>query len=99
MFMWETIIEGEVFFGDLHDQHGRRTLVIIKEGIAVLARCTIENYYVMKDDFDKLMTDFDFILAGKLNNGSPCLTYEAENIFEVTMQEEIAKKLMESLKR
>lgn len=94
---WQTINKGSAFIGDLKDQYGRRTLIILTGGIAVFARCLIEDYYVMKEDFDKLMSDFDFTLAAKIENSIPHYTKELEDSFDMETLEEIHSYLLKSM--
>lgn len=95
---WEKVEEQNAYFGDLKDPYGRRVLLIVTGGVAVFAKCTIEDYYVMKDDFDKLMTDFEFVLAGKVEAGVPVFSRELENTFHSDEIEEITHYLYETLR-
>lgn len=95
---WEKIGEKNAYFGDLKDPYGRRILLIITGGVAVFAKCTIEDYYVMKDDFDKVLTDFEFVLAGKIDAGIPAFSRELERDFHPEELEEITHYLYESMR-
>lgn len=93
-----TKVEGQnAFMGDLKEPYGRRILMVVANGVGVYAKCMVENYYLMKDDFEKLLSDFEFVLAVKLENGVPYFTREAELMFDADMMEEITIKLNESL--
>jgi len=97
-YKWEEIEGMNVFLGDLKDQYGRRVLMVVTNGVAVFARCTIEDYRVMKEDFEKMMGDFEFEFAAKLSNGIPYYAKELEESFDMDMLEEITRFLTKSLK-
>lgn len=94
---WEKIGEKNAYLGDLKDPYGRRVVIVITGGIAVFAKCLIEDYYVMKDDLDKLFLDMQFVLAAKLVNGIPRFSKEVEGVFDVEVQEEITKYLNQTI--
>lgn len=94
---WVKLEEHNAFLGDLKEPYGRRILMVISNGVGVYAKCTVENYYLMKDDFEKLLTDFEFVLAVKMENGIPFFSRETELLFDTEMMEEISEKLTESL--
>jgi hypothetical protein len=85
---WEEIKDSGAYIGDLKDPFGRRVLMIITDGVAVFAKCMIENFYIMKDDFEKILTDFDFVLAARLENGIPFFSNEIEVAFDEEILEE-----------
>lgn len=94
---WEKVEEQNAYLGDLKDPYGRRILLIVTGGVAVFAKCTVEDYLVMKDDFDKLLTDFEFTLAGKVENGVPVFSRELEGMFHSDELEEITRYLYRTL--
>lgn len=94
---WEKIEENNAYLGDLKDPYGRRILLIITGGVAVFAKCTVEDYYVMKEDFHQLMNDFDFSFAGKVEAGIPLYSKELEGMFHPDELEEITRYLYETV--
>lgn len=96
---WEEFEEHNAYLGDLKDPYGRRMIMIVSGGVAVFAKCMIEDYYIMKDDFEKIFSDLTFVLAAKLEKGIPIFAQETENMFHSDLLEEISHYLYKSMKK
>lgn len=94
---WESIESQRSFLGDLTDLNGRRLVVLIQQGIAVFAVCTIEHYYMMQDDFLNAPSDLSFQLAASVQDGILFLSEDAEHLFDQDTIEEISTHLYRSL--
>lgn len=94
---WEKVEGRNAYIGDLKDPNGRRIIMIVTEGVAVFARSVLEDYFIMKDDFLKIMDELEFVLAAKVENGMPNFTREIEIMFHPELIEEITSYLMKSL--
>ena len=86
---WQKLENHNAFIGDLKDSKGRRLLVLVYGGVAVFAQSVSEDYLLMKDDFEKIATDTELILAAKLENGVPEFTLKAEEVFDTECLEDI----------
>lgn len=86
---WQKLEDHNAFIGDLKDSRGRRLLVLVHGGVAVFSQSVSEDYLVMIDDFEKISSDTELILAAKLENGVPVFTLKAEETFDTECLEDI----------
>jgi len=77
---------------DFYDQNDRLCAILIHNGIAVLIQCNIEGHFLITDDFLKSGNDVSFILAASIERGMTQFSSLAEEMFDVTVLEEINKK-------
>lgn len=95
---FETIIDKKSYIGDLQDFNGRRRVLLIYEGVAVFAKCTIEKYYMMKDDLLSFLDEVEFVQAAIVQNNIANFSEELTQLFDTDTLEEINFYLYESLK-
>jgi hypothetical protein len=95
--MWEKIENQSAYIGDIQDLNGRRHVIIITSGVAVFAKCKIEDYYLMKNDFETFFTETEFIQAAILQSGYPVFSSELENNFDEWVHEDVNKYLNKTL--
>ena len=95
---WETVIENSTYIGDLYDFNGRRRVLLINKGVAVFAKCTIEDYYMMKDDFLHFLSEVEFVQAAKIQHNIAEFSDQLMELFDTDTIEEINHYLYQSLK-
>jgi hypothetical protein len=97
METWETIEEKKSYMGDFYNHQNRLVMVLVNSGIAVFAKCDIEQHYLMKDDFKTYENDLSFIQAASIENGIAIFSRECEDMFHEEVIEEITKKMYETI--
>lgn len=93
---WVEIRENQ-FIKDFYDFRDRLAAVIVTNGISVLIKCDFEFHYLIADDFLKSGDDYSFVECGRIFNGHTVFTSDAEHTFDVSVLEQINKKMIETL--
>lgn len=94
---FEHIEQLNAYIGDLHDKNGRRFVVFINNGVAVVSKCVHEDHLVILDDFLDNATEMNFVLLAKIQNSRLHLSQWCEENVELHLHEELYRYLINSL--
>ena len=90
---WETIEENSSYAGDLYTANGRRVIVIVHQGRAFFARCTVENYHVNIEDFAHVFADLEFECMAEWGLGGVVLADKVDEYMDSYELEQVVRYL------
>lgn len=93
---WDKINGYSAFIGDVHNQFGKRTVILIFRGVAVFVKCSIEDYLLMKDDFLSNFNEYELVQAAIIHNGVFLPSKELEENYDLIVLEKVHHFLQES---